>query len=181
MTRETHDAGRTLTNVAPRTLTKDVPRTLTYDLALRLLEFRARSEAELRRKLLQKGEPAAAVEEAITRLRDQKVLDDATFARTFARAKLTSAGASRRRVLQLLAQKGVARSVAEAALAVLHDDESIDDSAAIARVAEKKWKSLRSLDAFTRRRRLYAFLARRGFDADEIKHVMATLGDDVDT
>ena len=148
----------------------------TYDRALRLLEFRARSEAELRRKLMQKGAAAAHVDAVIVRLREQKLIDDAEFARQFARTKLVVAGASRRRIVQELARKGVPPHVSDRAIADLRDLEAIDQSAAIQRVAEKKWNALRKLDDFTRRRRLYAFLARRGFDSDEIKGVMSELG-----
>lgn len=153
--------------------------TTTYDRALNLLTFRARSEAELRRKLLQKGEDAAEVEDVIARLRDQKLLDDADFARQFARTKVLGAGASRRRIVQELTRKGVARGVADEAVEGLQESEGIDPSGAIHRVAEKKWKLLGKLDDFTRRRRLYAFLARRGFDTDEIRTAMNALGEEL--
>jgi regulatory protein len=154
--------------------------TSTYDRALKLLGFRARSVAELRRQLLRKGEPAADVEAAIARLRDQRYLDDADFARQFARTKLLAAGASRRRIVQELARRGVTRDVADQAIEQLRDADGVDPAAAIRRVAEKKWRSLARFDDFTRRRRLYAFLARRGFDPDEIKTVMTALGEAID-
>jgi regulatory protein len=143
-----------------------------YDQALRLLEFRARSVAELRRRLIQKGASALEVEEVLLRLRDQRLLDDADFARNFARGKV-GAGTSRRRIIQELTRKGVARELAEEAVDGLQETEGIDASAAIHRVAEKKWTSLAKLDDFTRKRRLYAFLARRGFDPDEIRVAIA--------
>jgi regulatory protein len=153
----------------------------TYDRALTLLSFRPRSIAELRRQLLRKGEPPAAVEAAILRLRELKYLDDADFARQFARTKLLAAGSSRRRIVLELTRKGVARDIADQAVAELGDSEGIDPAAAARRVAEKKWKSLAKLDDFTRRRRLYAFLARRGFDPDEIRSVMTALGEELET
>jgi regulatory protein len=149
----------------------------TYEMALRLLEFRARSETELRRKLLQKGEGAEQVDEVIARLRDQRLLDDADFARQFARTKVLGGGASRRRIVQELTRKGVARDVADEAIDGLQENEGIDPAAAIHRVAEKKWKALASLDEFKRRRRLYAFLARRGFNPDEIRSALNALGE----
>jgi len=155
-------------------------RTSTYDRALKLLGFRAQSAAELRRQLLRKGEPLVDVEAAIDRLRDQRYLDDADFARQFARSKLIAAGASRRRIVQELSRRGVARDVANRAVDELRDADGVDPTAAVRRVAEKKWKSLGRFDDFTRRRRLYAFLARRGFDPDEIKDVMNTLGEEID-
>jgi regulatory protein len=139
-----------------------------YDQALTLLEYRARSVAELRRKLLDKGNPAADVDEVIEKLKGQHLLDDADFARQFARNKILGPGVSRFRIVQELARKGVAREVAESALDGLHDEDGIDSASAIHRVAMKKWARLSTLDDFTRRRRLYAFLARRGFSPDEI-------------
>jgi regulatory protein len=153
----------------------------TYDRALTLLEFRPRSVAELRRKLIQKGEPAYEVEEVISRLIDQNLLDDAEFARQFARAKVLGAGASRWRIIQELARKGVARDVAHHALETLTEAEGIDPADSIHRVAEKKWKSLGTLDDFARRRRTYAFLARRGFNPDEIRGALNLLASQTET
>lgn len=147
----------------------------TYDRALHLLGFRARSVSELRRKLLGNGEDATQVEEVIARLRDQKLLDDTDFARQFARTKLLAAGSSRRRIVLELTRKGVARDIADEAVDGLQESEGIDPSVVIHRVAAKKWKSLTKLDDFTRKRRLYAFLARRGFDPDEIRSAIAAL------
>lgn len=153
----------------------------TYDRALTLLEYRARSVAELRRKLIEKGAPKAETDEVIARLLDQKLLDDTDFARQFARTRIAGAGASRIRILQELRRKGVAAEVAEQALEELEEIEGLDASASIHRVAEKKWKTLAKLDDFTRRRRLYAFLARRGFNPDEIRTAMNAVGAETDT
>jgi regulatory protein len=153
----------------------------TYDRALDLLALRGRSVAELRQKLLRKGEEAVAVDEAIARLIDQKLLDDAEFARQFARGRVLGSGASRRRISAELARKGVARGVAEHAIDELGEAEGIDLSAAIHRVAEKKWRALAGLDDVTRRRRLYAFLARRGFTPDEIRAALNRVGEDLDS
>lgn len=146
-----------------------------YDEALRLLEFRARSETELRRQLLRKGLAQPDVEAAVERLRGQKLIDDDDFARQFARARVLGAGASRRRIVQELSRRGVSREIAEQALSRLRDEDGLDAKAGIHRIARKKWLSLASCDDFTRRRRLYAFLARRGFDPDEIRDAMRDL------
>lgn len=148
----------------------------TYERALSLLEHRARSVAELRRKLIEKGAPRSEIEEVIARLLDQKLLDDSDFARQFARSRITGSGVSRFRVLQELRRKGVGNDIAERALEELQVDEGVDASTSIQRVADKKWKALARLDDLTRRRRLYAFLARRGFSPDEIRGAMARVG-----
>ena len=153
--------------------------TSTYDLALKLLGFRARSVGELRRQLLRKGRPVDDVEQTVARLCDQRLLDDAAFAFAYVRSKLLGRGSSRVRIIQELARKGVARDVAEHAIEELQETEGVDPSAAIHRIAEKKWRSLASLDEFTRRRRLYAFLARRGFNPDEIRSALTQLGEEI--
>ena len=150
----------------------------TYDRAVGLLAFRARSVAELRRQLIAKNEPVAEVEEAIAKLVDLGLLNDGNFARQFARTRIVGAGASRLRIAQELSRKGVPRDVADDALNSLRDDDGLDPSATIHRVAGKKWRALAKLDPQTARRRLYAFLARRGFNPDEIRGAMSALGAD---
>jgi regulatory protein len=153
----------------------------TYDQALTLLEFRPRSIAELRHKLLAKGADVTEVDETIARLIDQKLLDDAEFARQFARSKVIGPGVSRWRIVQELTRRGVSREIADRAVATLTETEGIDPAATVHRVAEKKWHSLAKLDDFTRRRRLYAFLARRGFNPDEIRGALNALGAESET
>ncbi|HEX7938233.1 MAG TPA: regulatory protein RecX [Gemmatimonadaceae bacterium] len=148
----------------------------TYDRALNMLSFRARSVSELRRQLLRKGEPAADVEAAIARLLEQRLLNDADYARQFARVKLTGAGASKFKIVQELGRKGIGKPLADEAIESLRQDEGLDASESIHRVAEKKWKTLAKLDEATGRRRLYAFLARRGFNPDEIRGAMSGIG-----
>lgn len=147
----------------------------TFDRALDLLAVRARAARDLARTLVRKGESAAHVDAAIARLQALGFLDDAAFARQFARAKLAGAGFSRRRLQAELARRGVARDVTDAALADVLADEEVDASAVIDRVAAKKMRTLAGLAPEVRRRRLYAFLARRGYDPDEIRAAMTRL------
>ena len=54
-------------------------------------------------------------------------------------------------------------------------DEEIDTAAVVERVARKKLAQLGDLEPLVLRRRLFGFLARRGYDVDEIKRVVAAL------
>ena len=147
----------------------------TYDRALNMLALRGRSSKELRRRLVQKGEEAAIVDVAIERLVQAGYLDDASFARQFARSKALGAGLSRGRLTQELSRKGISSSISEEAIADVFSEEQIDEDAAIERVARKKLKSLAKLDEATQRRRLFAHLARRGYDMDDIARVSRQL------
>jgi regulatory protein len=147
----------------------------TYDRALNMIAVRARSSAELRRLLVRKGELPEYVDLAIERLLRAGFLDDASFARQFARSKAVGSGLSRRRVQLELARRGVAREVADAAIAEVFAEEHVDEEGTLERVARKKMKSLERLDANVQRRRLYSFLARRGYDSDDIARTLRTL------
>ena len=145
----------------------------TYDRAIGLLAVQGRSARELERKLKQRGEPPANIAAAVERLTEAGLLDDATYARQLARSRVSSGrGDSRRRVSQVLAQKGVAREVVQDAVSEVFEDEAVDEEALAEAAGRKKLRSLGGLDAPTRRRRLYGYLARRGHDADVIRRVM---------
>lgn len=153
----------------------------TYDRALNMLSARARARTELRRLLVRKGEPADLVDAALERLAEQGLLDDAQFARQFARSKALGTGISRRRLSQELGKRGVARDVGDEAIGDVYQEEGLDDGASIERVARKKYRTLAALEPDTQRRRLYGFLARRGFDAADIGRVVKELvGSDPD-
>ena len=146
-----------------------------YARSLDMLARAPRSVRDLRRRLLLKGEQESDVEATIERLTAAGLLDDAAYARAFVRAKVSAQGFSRRRLQQELARRGVARDIADAAIVeVLHDD-SIDETATIDRVARKKLRTLSGLDQDTQRRRLFAFLARRGYEVDDVRAVVERL------
>ena len=146
-----------------------------YDRALNMLAFRARSSAELARALVRKGEDKDAVDRAITRLTEQGLLDDAAFAQAFTRSKVLGANQSKRRVQQGLRRKGVARDVSDAAIETVFEEESVDQRGMVEQAARKKMRALASLEPEVQRRRLYAFLARRGYDLDDIRSAMSTI------
>jgi regulatory protein len=150
-----------------------------YDRALNMLAFRARSSAELARLLVRKGEPKELVDRAVVRLQEQGLLDDAAFAQSFTRAKVLGAQQSKRRVQQDLARKGVARAVTDAAIATVFEEEGVDQRDVVEQAARKKLRSLVKLDPAVRRRRLYAFLARRGYDGEDIRKAMETVGEEL--
>lgn len=164
--------GRRLTDGELAELTEEGQILVASDRALDLLAFRPRSAVELRRRLVQKQVPAAHAEAAVARLVAAGIVDDAAYARAVARSKALGAGASRRRVGQELARRGVEREAAEAAIAEVWEEEAVDQSETVERLARKRLGSLRGEDAHTQRRRLYAFLARRGYDADEIRRAI---------
>jgi len=142
-----------------------------YRAALRALARRAHARHDLRRRLLQKQHPPAAVDAALARLTAQGLLDDAAFAHDYAGVKAARGRGPARLIKDLLAQ-GVERRVAEEAVRAALADEGVDADAAVRAVAEKRAKQLAGLPPAVRRRRLAAFLARRGFQGPEVREVV---------
>lgn len=146
-----------------------------YNYALNLLAARPYATSALYRKLIQKQYSAADADDAIRRLVDNGLLDDTKYAEQYARSRILSTGASKRRLTQDLYRKGIKGDVATAAIANVIEQEEIDADAVIERVAKKKLAQLGDLEPLVLRRRLFAFLARRGYDVDEIKAVVSRL------
>ena len=146
-----------------------------YNYALSLLAARPYASSALRRKLIQREYPAADADDVIRRLLDNGLLNDAKFAEQYARSKMQSTGASKRRLTQDLYRKGIKRDVATEAIANVVEQDEIDPAVVIERVARKRLAQLGDLEPVVLRRRLFGFLARRGYDLDEIKGVLARL------
>ena len=146
-----------------------------YNYALNLLSARPYATRALHRKLIQKQYSAADADDAIRRLVDNGLLNDAKYAEQYARSKMLSTGTSKRRVQQDLYRKGITGDLATNAIANVLESEEIDPAVVIERVARKKLAQLGDLEPVVLRRRLFAFLARRGYDVDEIKVVVSRL------
>ncbi|GAC1494410.1 MAG: regulatory protein RecX [Gemmatimonadaceae bacterium] len=151
------------------------PAPTAYNYALSLLAARPYSARALNRKLIQKRYEAADANAAIRRLVENGLLNDAKYAEQYARGKMLISGVSKRRLEQDLYRKGVKADVATRAIATVIQEDGIDPAALIERVAQKKLAQLGDLEPHVLRRRLFAFLARRGYDLDEIKSVVSRL------
>lgn len=139
--------------------------------ALRALARRAHARFDLRRRLLQKQHPPAAVDGALDRLSAVGLLDDARFAVDYAAAKARRGRGATRLVSDLIGQ-GVERRLAEDAVRSTLAAEGVDPARAVRALAEKRAKQLAGLPAPVRKRRLTAFLVRRGFQGPDIRSVV---------
>jgi regulatory protein len=152
-----------------------------FDKAVELLAVSQRSSRDLQRRLIQKGAGRIHVQAAITRLTALGYLNDAAYAESLVQSRLVEGGSSKRRVQQDLFRKGVARDVADVAIQRAVEENETDERGAALVLARKRLKTLRHLDAATRKRRLYGFLARRGYDSAIISSVLRELGSELAT
>lgn len=139
--------------------------------AMRRLTRRALSRSDLDRKLKDKGFDASVRERVLHRLEQAGYLDDAAYARALAEELTRYKAAGPKLVKQKLWQKGLNAKLIEQAVAEAGGDHDAQVQQAT-QAAEKKLRTLARYDETTQRRRLYSFLARRGFDADVIDQAM---------
>ena len=137
----------------------------------RALARRGFARQDLRRRLVQRQHPAAAVDVALARLDAAGLLDDARYARQYA-ASRSARGRGPARLLSDLLAQGVERGTAEDAVSAALHDEGVDPLDAARRIAQQRAASLRALPFDVRRRRLTAFLVRRGFGGTHLATVV---------
>lgn len=150
---------------------------VVFDKGVELLAMRARSARDLQQRLVRKGAGRLHAQSAVQRLLALGYLNDQTYADGVVANRLVGAGASKRQVKQDLVRRGVAKEVAEAAIARAVELHGVDERDAVLTLARKRLKVLARHDAATRRRRLYGFLARRGYDTEAIGDVLRRLDD----
>jgi regulatory protein len=152
-----------------------------YDRALDALARRSRSRRDLERWLALREFTAEQIAPAMERLVDLGLLDDAAFARGYARGRLGARGFGPRRVAAELARRGVERSVVDE---VLREYAAEQEAAAegepdaeargvpgadtaLERAARKRVRALTGLEPRVAHQRLTAWLVRRGFGVGE--------------
>lgn len=143
---------------------------------LRKLRTRSLSVREARAVVAERELGADAVEAVIDGFVRNGYLDDARLAEQVVHAGVARKGQGRRVVAQTLAQRGISRDVADAALAQLPDD---DDERAL-EFARTKARAMRGLDRTTALRRLSGQLARRGYGGSVALVAARTALDELD-
>jgi regulatory protein len=145
----------------------------TYRTALRAVERRSFAQADLGRRLRRKGHAPQAIAPALERLAERGFLDDAAFAANYVETR-AARGRGPLRLARDLAAMGVERSVVDRALPphARSDDAGGDVSRAL---AAKRAAQLGDLPRHVRRRRVLAYLARRGFSGREVSDMVGKL------
>lgn len=151
---------------------------VVLEAALRFLEARARSTAEVRRRLTSAGYRGELVDGAIARLTELGVLDDEQFARAWVESRDRARPRGERALRQELALKGIDKGVSDEVLEERRENGAgteVDLEAARRLLARNARSLARIADPRVRRQRAYALLARNGFDPDICRQASAEL------
>lgn len=150
--------GQTLNEEQIASLQKQDADEVAFQTALRLLNYRARTESEIRSRLEKKGFLEPAIEGVIERLHKAQLLDDAQFAQAWVENQSNFRPRGRRMLKMELRLKGVDDEIIESALESANDEENLAYQA-----AERQAQRWAGLEWQEFRVKLSQFLGRRGF------------------
>ena len=137
--------------------------------ALRLLERRDYSKAELAAKLAEKGEKPEAAEQAAERMAELGFVNDENYAGMVVR-HYAAKGCGRQRIREELRRRRVPRELWDAAL-----EELPDQTETLYRLLETRLRG--KAPEGDELRRACAYLVRRGFAWDEVREAAARLSE----
>jgi regulatory protein len=138
--------------------------------ALRKLEQRPFASRDLIRRLVLKGHPPEAAARAVERAERVGLVDDLRFARQFIETR-SARGRGPLRIRRDLAAMGVDRLLVDRALAEAAA-EGEDEASQLDRLVRRRLSQLTGLARPAVRRRLLAYLARRGFVGRSARHAV---------
>jgi regulatory protein len=147
--------------------------------ALNYLAARVRSTEEIRTKLRRKEFPEDAIDYALSEMNRLGYLDDHQFAKMFIRDRIRLRPRGARVLAQELRKKGIAQDVIDSAINQTFESEKVSDREMALRSAEvwiRKQKAPKDKQGKQKiERRLYGYLARRGFSTDAIRDALASV------
>jgi regulatory protein len=163
--------GGSLSDAEVEALVRQAGASEAMDRAVHYLSYRPRTCREVALYLRKHGLFAHA-DGAIARCVELGYLNDESYARSFVRERIRLKPRGKPRLVTELLARGIDRELAEAAVRDTLADEGVTEVELLRAVAIRRARSLRNLDPPAARRRLAAYLRRRGFPAGEIRDVV---------
>ena len=135
-----------------------------------MLGRRELSEAQVRERLARRGHEPDSVDAAVSRLRDERAIDDARVAEAIVRTQSAVRGRGRLRVLREVESAGIAAAIARRAVDDVFD--SLDPDALLEASLAKRLDEREPIADDAEFRRLYRYLIGQGFEADRVIAVL---------
>lgn len=138
--------------------------------SMNLLMTKEYTEKQLRDKLKSGGYPEAVISEAIEYMKSFHYIDDARYAATYIEYHIERK--SRMKIMQTLLQRGITKECFETQWNYLKElGVEANEEKQIEELLRKKCYKEKSGD-IKERRKIYAFLLRRGFSSENIRKAM---------
>jgi regulatory protein len=138
-----------------------------YDAALRALMRRAHSVHEMKKKLERRSDNKLLVQLVVARLKENGLIDDARYAKQFARQRTESRKQGKFRIARDLRGRGIPDRHIEAALE--ETAKTTDEGAMVRQRIERKLRSFRGEIDEKKMASMYGSLLRAGFSTDVVR------------
>lgn len=134
------------------------------DAALNFLSFKARSEKEVRDKLLIKEYNETIINRVIEFLKRYEYINDEKYAKSFVKDGIKLKNVGRKKLIYDLRQKGIKTEIIDHVL----DNTDLDEINNVLKLIDKKISNKDELD-LKNKQRIYHFLIRKGFSYEIIR------------
>ena len=131
--------------------------------AFLLLKFRLRSEKELYQRLKRKKFEEGVIRETLSFLKDKAFIDDRLFTKAWIESRIKRP-LGLRRIRKELNLKGIPREIIDSEIIATKENYREED--VVDRIALQKFGQLKGIAPDKAKRRLYAYLLRRGFSPE---------------
>jgi regulatory protein len=166
--------GAILEDAAMAAFIMEAQRSAAMDTALRLLSLQQRSRVELSDKLKSKKFDPAVIDVVLNRIAEMGYLNDESFARNRV-AELAAQGKGPAFIKFELKRKGIAADTVTDILKSLRQQPGSDPLNGGRQAAKKYWARLKAEQPRKAAAKLTGFLARRGFDIDDVRLILREL------
>jgi regulatory protein len=144
-----------------------------YQRASNFVNYRPRTEAEIRRSLHQHNIPEEIIDHTIERLKQIGLVDDARFAQNWVDMRTDFRPRSRRALASELGRLGVDAEIISESLA------SVDNEEMAYQAAVKRSRKLQDLEWKDFRQKMYQYLAQRGFDYEACTQAISRVWEEI--
>ena len=137
---------------------------------LKMLGRRELSEKQVRQRLARKEHEPDDIEDAITRLREERAINDVRVAEAIVRTETGIRKRGKVRVRLQLERAGIAKDVAKQAIADVFD--GIDDDALLEGSLRKRLRGRETVEDEREFQRLFRYLIGQGFESDRVMQAL---------
>ncbi|MBR3928710.1 MAG: RecX family transcriptional regulator [Clostridia bacterium] len=147
-----------------------------YEDALSLLDYSARTESEIKKKLLSKGYLDAVIDSVIERLKDARLIDDRQLAERIAE-NASDRGIGAYALKRKLKLRGISEEDVEYASSLMDEDKEKEGAK---RECERLYRKYAALSVREAKAKLSAALSRRGYSWDAVSEAIESVLNDSD-
>ncbi len=140
-----------------------------YVTSLRMLEASPKSCSDLKKKLEKKLFSEDVISKAFGLLKSEGVLDDFQYATDLFNKLISVKRAGKHKISYELKKRGIPEAIINALLESINSE---NETKRAVEIAGNKWEQLSSVEKNKRKKKLYDFLLRKGFDFEVIQNAV---------